>query len=213
MIITKVITIILFLQEGMNLTLPEWIKDYYPHKLIPLTLYSLRFNTYNDEFRRLKGGPMLKKIVSDMLAKREGTLQPEKRKMLMFVGHDSTIVDLLNTMYIWHNQLPHYNIMTMIELHEDENEWNVQVSNYTTSFLVRFSNQIAVEKFKPLWMFLKIEKILKFNQFWRSSTWISNVLHFVFSVIDLLADFWSKSLIGERDRCFWSNCKFRRLIA
>ncbi|XP_032663280.1 prostatic acid phosphatase-like isoform X2 [Odontomachus brunneus] len=114
-------------EEGVNLTLPEWVKDYYPDKLIPLTLYSLKFNTYNDDFRRLKGSPLLKKIISDMLAKKEGTLQPKERKMFLFIGHDSTVVDLLNTMYIWHNQLPHYNIMTMIELHEDKGEWNVQI--------------------------------------------------------------------------------------
>ncbi|XP_019698349.1 venom acid phosphatase Acph-1 isoform X2 [Harpegnathos saltator] len=114
-------------EKAMNLTLPEWTKDYYPDKLIPLTLYSMQFNTYNNEFRKLKGGPMLKKFTSDMLAKKKGTLKPEQRKMFMFVGHDSTIVDLMNTMHIWHNQLPHYNIMIMIELHENEGEWNVQI--------------------------------------------------------------------------------------
>ncbi|KAL6259993.1 hypothetical protein P5V15_009901 [Pogonomyrmex californicus] len=114
-------------EKHMNLDLPEWTKNYYPDKFIPLTLLELQLNTYNDEFRRLKGGPMLKKIINDMLAKKEGILQPEKRKMFMYIGHDSTIVTLLDTMHIWYNQLPHYNIMTMIELHEDEGEWNVQV--------------------------------------------------------------------------------------
>lgn len=111
----------------MNLTLPVWTNDYYPNKLIPLTMYELQFNTYNDEFRRLKGGPMLKKITSEMLAKKENALQPEERKMFMYIGHDSTIVTLLDTMHIWHNQMPYYNIMIMIELHENEGEWNVQV--------------------------------------------------------------------------------------
>lgn len=91
-------------------------------------LYDLQLNTYNDEFRRLKGGPMLKKITSDMMARKNGNLRPEKRKMFMYVGHDSTIVTLLDTMHIWYNQMPHYNIMVMIELHEDEGEWNVQVN-------------------------------------------------------------------------------------
>jgi prostatic aicd phosphatase len=111
----------------MNITLPEWTKNYYPDKLIPLTLYELQLNTYNDEFRRLKGGPMLKKIIDDMIAKKESILQPKKRKMFMYVGHDSTIITLLDTMHIWYNQMPYYNIMTIIELHEDEHNWNVQV--------------------------------------------------------------------------------------
>ncbi|XP_029178114.1 prostatic acid phosphatase-like [Nylanderia fulva] len=117
----------LLTEEEMNLTLPKWTEGYYPDKLIPLTLYELQLNTYNEKFRRLKGGPMLKKIVDDMRAKREGVLQPRRRKMFMYVGHDSTIVTLLDTMSIWHNQMPYCNIMTMIELHEDEDGWNVQI--------------------------------------------------------------------------------------
>ncbi|TGZ53639.1 Uncharacterized protein DBV15_10423 [Temnothorax longispinosus] len=113
-------------EEQMGLALPEWMKDYYPDKLIPLALFELQLNTYNDEFRRLKGGPMLKKITDEMLARKEGTQRPKRRKMFMYIGHDSTIVTLLDTMRIWFNQIPHYNIMTMIELHEDEGEWNVQ---------------------------------------------------------------------------------------
>lgn len=112
----------------MGLVLPEWTKDYYPDKLIPLTLFELQLNTYNDEFRRLKGGPMLKKIINEMLARKKGIQQPKKRKMFMYIGHDSTIVTLLDTMRIWFNQMPYYNIMTMIELHEDEGKWNVQAS-------------------------------------------------------------------------------------
>lgn len=118
----------------MNLTLPEWTKDYYPDKLVPLTLYDFQLNVYNDALKRLKGGPFLKKIATDMLAKRDNTLEPEARKMFMYIGHDSTVVTLLDVMHIWNNQMPHYNIMTMIELHEDRDGWNVQV-NRILSFI------------------------------------------------------------------------------
>lgn len=113
-------------ERQMNLTLPKWIDDYYS-KLLRYYLCEQQLNTFNDEFRRLKGGPMLRKIINEMIAKKEGTLQPEKRKMFMYIGHDSTIVTLLDTMHIWYNQIPHCNIMIMIELHQDENEWNIQV--------------------------------------------------------------------------------------
>ncbi|CAL7933369.1 unnamed protein product [Xylocopa violacea] len=114
-------------EEHMNLTLPEWTKDYYPDKLIPLTLYDLQLNVYDDLLKRLKGGPFLKKIVTDMLAKRDNTLEPEARKMFMYIGHDSTVVTLLDVMHVWNNQIPNYNIMTMIELHENKDGWNVQI--------------------------------------------------------------------------------------
>ncbi|XP_014609330.1 PREDICTED: lysosomal acid phosphatase-like isoform X1 [Polistes canadensis] len=114
-------------EETMNLTLPYWTKKYYPDKLIPLTMYDFQLNTYNDMLKRLKGGPMIKKIIYDMLAKKERTLHPETRKMFMYVGHDSTVVTLLDVLHIWNNQMPEYNIMIMIELHEDTNGWNVQI--------------------------------------------------------------------------------------
>ncbi|XP_076655370.1 prostatic acid phosphatase [Halictus rubicundus] len=114
-------------EKQMNLTLPEWTEDYYPDKLEPLTLYDFELNGYNDVLKRLKGGPFIKKIVTDMLAKRDETIEPVDRKMFMYVGHDSTVVTLLDVLHVWNSQMPHYNIMTMIELHEDTNGWNVQV--------------------------------------------------------------------------------------
>ncbi|XP_043506375.1 prostatic acid phosphatase-like isoform X2 [Frieseomelitta varia] len=114
-------------EKCMNLTLPEWTKHYYPDKLIPLTLYDFQLNGYNDEFKRLKGGPFLKKIVTDMITKKDNTLKPEERKMFMYIGHDSTIVTLMDVMHIWNNQMPYYNIMIMIELHEKNDEWTVQM--------------------------------------------------------------------------------------
>lgn len=114
-------------EKCMNLTLPEWTEDYYPDKLIPLTLYDYRLNVYDDRLKRLKGGPFLKKIVTDMLGKRDNVLEPETRKMFMYVGHDSTIVTLLDVMHVWDDQMPNYNIMVMIELHENRDGWHVQI--------------------------------------------------------------------------------------
>ncbi|XP_012343616.1 prostatic acid phosphatase isoform X1 [Apis florea] len=114
-------------EKHMNLILPKWTKNYYPDKLIPLTLYDFQLNVYNDLLKRLKGGPFLKKIITDMLAKKNNTLKPEVRKMFMYIGHDSTIVTLMNVMHVWNNQMPNYNIMIMIELHENNDEWNVQI--------------------------------------------------------------------------------------
>ncbi|CAK9833544.1 Lysosomal acid phosphatase [Anthophora retusa] len=114
-------------EKHMNLTLPKWTEDYYPDKLVPLTLYDFQLNVYNDLLKKLKGGPFLKKIITDMLTKKDNTLEPETRKMFMYIGHDSTIVTLLDVMHVWNSQMPYYNIMTMIELHEMNDGWNVQV--------------------------------------------------------------------------------------
>ncbi|KMQ93151.1 lysosomal acid phosphatase, partial [Lasius niger] len=135
-------------EKQMNLTLPKWTEGYYPNKLIPLTLYELQLNTYNEESRRLKGGPMLKKIINDMMAKKEDVLQHRKRKMFMYVGHDSTIVTLLDTMHIWYNQMPYCNIMTMIELHEDDDGWNVQEKTLADINVVTLTTYVKVKNIK-----------------------------------------------------------------
>ncbi|CAK9801459.1 Testicular acid phosphatase homolog [Anthophora plagiata] len=114
-------------EKHMNLTLPKWTDNYYPDKLVPLTLYDFQLNVYNDLLKKLKGGPFLKKIITDMLTKKDNTLEPETRKMFMYIGHDSTIVTLLDVMQVWNSQMPYYNIMIMIELHETNDGWNVQV--------------------------------------------------------------------------------------
>ncbi|XP_036143242.1 prostatic acid phosphatase isoform X3 [Monomorium pharaonis] len=116
----------LIAEENMNLTLPIWTKNYYPDKLKPLYLLGERLYTYNDECRKLYGGAILKKIIADMKGRKQGTL-PERRKMFMYLGHDITVVSLLNTMHIWYDQIPYYNIMIIIELHENEGKWNVQI--------------------------------------------------------------------------------------
>ncbi|XP_025996008.1 prostatic acid phosphatase isoform X1 [Solenopsis invicta] len=118
---------LLIAKESMNLALPAWTKDYYPDKLKPLYLLGEQLYTYNDELRRLQGGIMLKKFIDNMQAKKKGTLLPKKRKMFMYLGHDITVVSLLNTMHIWYDQIPYYNIMVIIELHKHKGKWNVQI--------------------------------------------------------------------------------------
>ena len=118
----------------MGLKLPEWTKDFYPDKLIELGQLSLEMNVYNESLRIMKGGPLVSKIANSMKDKSEGKLKPEERKMFMYVGHDSTIVTLLAGLNVWEKQIPGYNNMVLIELHEDQSGWNVQVSSLSKLF-------------------------------------------------------------------------------
>lgn len=46
----------------------------------------------------------------------------------MYIGHDSTIVSALTGFNVWDKQVPGYNMMLMIELHEDSDQnWTVEV--------------------------------------------------------------------------------------
>lgn len=51
--------------------------------------------------------------------------------MFMYVGHDSTVANLLEGLKVWDMQIPGYSIMTMVELHENELGYNVQVNFIT----------------------------------------------------------------------------------
>lgn len=46
-------------EDALNLTLPQWTKQYYPDVLLPLTEFSYVVNAYNDKLKRLKGGNTL----------------------------------------------------------------------------------------------------------------------------------------------------------
>ncbi|KAJ9599296.1 hypothetical protein L9F63_010224, partial [Diploptera punctata] len=107
-------------EEGFNLTLPEWTRGIYPEKLLPLTIFSFTLNVYNTDMQKVKAGPLVKKLLNDGKAKAEGTLQPEGRKMYIYSGHDSTIVNLLSALQVWDPQIPDYGIMVLIELHHNK---------------------------------------------------------------------------------------------
>ncbi|XP_063222651.1 venom acid phosphatase Acph-1 [Bacillus rossius redtenbacheri] len=105
-------------EEEFKLTLPEWTRNVYPHRLYDLTVFSFILNSYNKELQRIKGGPLLKKILEDSKAKADGTLKPAGRKMFMYAGHDSTVTNLMQALGVWDPQLPVYNILALLELHE-----------------------------------------------------------------------------------------------
>ncbi|KAJ8686451.1 hypothetical protein QAD02_022245 [Eretmocerus hayati] len=114
-------------ERTMKLPLPQWADEYFPEKMECLSKLSLKMNVYNESLLRMKAGPMISAIANNMVDKSRGNLKPAVRKMFMYVGHDSTISNLLEGMKIWDMQIPSYNIMTMIELHENDNGYSVQV--------------------------------------------------------------------------------------
>lgn len=114
-------------EDAMGIKLPDWTKNYYPDKLTDLSAYSLEMNVGNDILKRLAGGPFIKKAVIKMQDKANGNLKPKKRKMFAYIAHDSTIINVLVSMGVWDGQLPDFSAMIIIELHEINGDWNVQV--------------------------------------------------------------------------------------
>lgn len=63
-------------------------------------------------------GPLLKNILYKYTLKANNKLKPKNRKLYLYAGHDSTVVHLLNALDVWDEQIPDYNILLLMELHE-----------------------------------------------------------------------------------------------
>ena len=110
----------------MNLKLPDWAEKHL-EKMYEVGKLNLKMNVYNESLLRMKAAPLLTKIATSMKDKKDGSLKPKDRKMFMYVGHDSTVVALLDALKVWNMKIPFYSSMVMVELHEDPKGWNVQV--------------------------------------------------------------------------------------
>uniref|UniRef100_U5ES63 Putative lysosomal & prostatic acid phosphatase n=1 Tax=Corethrella appendiculata TaxID=1370023 RepID=U5ES63_9DIPT len=104
-----------------KLVLPKWTQDYYPDKLLPLTLESFRLNIYTDEMQRIKGGQFLKLLVNNWTSFIKNGYSDNARKFNLFLGHDSTSVNILAALGIWRNEFPDFGIGGIVELYEGKN--------------------------------------------------------------------------------------------
>lgn len=104
-------------EEEFGLTLPEWTKSYYPDKLQNLTDFSYVLGVYNDELKRIKGGPFLKKTLDEWKA--AGRNDPKAKKIYVYAGHDATVVNILSAFNAWTPQFPDYAFMAVFELYEN----------------------------------------------------------------------------------------------
>lgn len=112
------------------MTLPGWTKGLYPEKMMQPTAFSYVLNVYSQKLKRLKAGPLLKKLLDDWSFK----VPPKFRKIKTYVlgGHDSTIANLLSVLDVWEPQVPGFGATILLELHRDTitNEYGIEVSWY-----------------------------------------------------------------------------------
>lgn len=116
-------------EEEYGLKLPEWTRDFYPSPLYYITNRSYLYNVWTPELKRLKGGPFVNKMVKEWKEKINNTLRPADRKIYLYTGHDSSVVNVMSSFNVWEEQFPGYAIMGMFELLQDKQtgEYGVQV--------------------------------------------------------------------------------------
>uniref|UniRef100_A0A1Y1N7Z4 Acid phosphatase n=1 Tax=Photinus pyralis TaxID=7054 RepID=A0A1Y1N7Z4_PHOPY len=112
-------------EEAYGLKLPPWTAEFYPKRILNATVFSYVLNAYNNNLNRLKGGVLVKKLIADWTAATSGG----KRKASLFIGHDSTIVNLLSALKIWEPQLPGFAINVLFELSHNgtRDEYGVEI--------------------------------------------------------------------------------------
>ncbi|KAJ8967045.1 hypothetical protein NQ314_003162 [Rhamnusium bicolor] len=156
-------------EEGFNLTLPGWTKEYYPEQMLKPTIFSFVLNAYNDKINRYKGGILLKKLISDWKSKVEGTISPKSRRAFLYGGHDATISNLMSALKVWDPQLPDYGITVLLELSRDTstNEYGVEIYLRNSTSVPPYKMRIpGCDSFCPL------EKLIKLTENVIPENWV-----------------------------------------
>lgn len=119
----------LIIDEDNSFALPEWTFSVFPDKLYSVSARSQALFTETDYMKRIKGGPLITKIVGDMDLKRNGNLT---QNMFFYSAHDVTLTNVMRALEIQKQTsiLPEYGATLIFELHSPSeiSDWFVKVS-------------------------------------------------------------------------------------
>lgn len=91
----------LFIETLYNRTLPEWAQKVYGGAdLTYVSNFAFSINTYTRQLARLKGGPLLKDVLTRLESKHKKQLSPD-RSVFIYSAHDTTIANMLNTLKLF----------------------------------------------------------------------------------------------------------------
>jgi len=148
-------------ESSMNLTLPEWAYDYFPHGSLfdgtiaaydianstPLLkrLYAgkiyLKFYYYNtyDIFLTTHSyffiGPIIRAILDNMLAVQNASLL--NTKIYLYSGHETNIATLLYAFNVYKPHVPEYSSAVILELLQQNNQYYVKVRYIKQRILIK----------------------------------------------------------------------------
>jgi len=113
-------------EQEFGVKLPEWTERYYPQRLQNLTEESYVLNVYTDELKRIKGGPFLAKTLNEWKNIAQGK---KEKKIFVYAGHDSTVVNILSAFNVWKPQFPDYATAGFLELYQNARTgvWSVSI--------------------------------------------------------------------------------------
>ncbi|KAK2581528.1 hypothetical protein KPH14_005186 [Odynerus spinipes] len=120
---------VLMAQWMMGLPLPEWTISVFPDgQLRDGINYAFQVANSNPKLRRLYGGPLLRKMIEDMVASRDGELQ--KRQLNLYSAHQTSIGSMLNVLNVYKPHVPEYSSAVILELLRMNETYYVKVMYY-----------------------------------------------------------------------------------
>ncbi|BFY98827.1 hypothetical protein BsWGS_01867 [Bradybaena similaris] len=112
-------------ERAHNLTWNDWVTPDVWNKLDSLRSLSFDIFFALPEMIKLKGGPLLNEIISNMQASNlSDTTIP---RFYMYSAHDTTVASLLSAMKVFDSQSPIYTALVIVELHSVNNTTEVRV--------------------------------------------------------------------------------------
>lgn len=135
---------VLFIESRLNKALPDWTVGVFPDQMKNLSDFSFAMKAYTHEMQRLKGGPLVKEIVSHYKDHVQAKLVPSTRKVFMYSAHDTTIAVFLSALQIFNNIQPPYSSLVMVELHQA-----VNTSDYYVQVLYKNVTDVNARAYEP----------------------------------------------------------------
>lgn len=129
----------LIIDEDNSFELPDWALTVFPDLLYPVSARSQALFTETAYMKRVKGGPLITKIVGDMDLKRNGDLT---QNMTFYSAHDVTLTNVMRALEIQNQTsiLPEYGAALIFELNRfrEISDWFVNVSKRAIYLLINY---------------------------------------------------------------------------
>ncbi|KAL6416978.1 hypothetical protein ACFW04_013068 [Cataglyphis niger] len=116
-------------ESSMNLTLPKWAHDYFPDgSLFDGIVFAYKIYNFTPLTRRLSVGPMIRAILSNMIA--EINSDSPKTKIYLYSGHETNVASMLHAFNLYKPHVPEYSSAVILELLQQDKQYYVKFLHY-----------------------------------------------------------------------------------
>ncbi|OXU23470.1 hypothetical protein TSAR_015564 [Trichomalopsis sarcophagae] len=123
-------------ESFMNLTLPDWTKEMFPHgKLLEAALFDYDICSYDNNITRALVGKLMAKISRDILTIKDDKIYDKAedeiaKKIFLYSGHEINVVGVLRSLKVFKTHEPQYSSAVIIELFEENAKYFIKVVYY-----------------------------------------------------------------------------------